>query len=131
MQNDENQVDWMLQKSYKNSKRSCNAGAFAQIASECCDLLRIRDNSRTGDNRKDAPETTIGLRKEVACISENCLWIWERVINLWSSYKRKIVNSLLVYRSDQGLLTSYRMFVKRSREFPRQTIGSLLPEGVT
>jgi len=60
-----------LQKSYENSEIRCNAAAFAQIASECYDVLRIRDNSRTGDNRKDAPETTIGLREEVACISEN------------------------------------------------------------
>jgi hypothetical protein len=47
-----------------------HAAAFAQIAGECCDVLGIRDKSRTGDNRKDAPEITIGLLGEVACISE-------------------------------------------------------------
>lgn len=60
-----------LQKSYENSVIHCHAAAFAQIAGECCDVLRIRDNSRTWHNRKDAPEITIGLREEVACISEN------------------------------------------------------------
>jgi hypothetical protein len=87
----------------------------------------------TGNNRKDAPKTTIGFREEVACtsINEKFLWSWETVINLWRSYKRKIVNSLLVYRNDQGLLTSYLIFVKRPRQFVRQTIGSLVSEGVT
>lgn len=73
MQNDENQVDGALQKSYENSEIFCNASVFAQFAGECCDVLRIPDNSRTGDNRVDAPETTIDLREEVASRSENCL----------------------------------------------------------
>jgi hypothetical protein len=71
MQNDEKPSRPNLQKSYKNSEIRCHAAAFAQIAGECCDVLRVRDNSRTGDNRKDAPEITIGLGDGVACISEN------------------------------------------------------------
>jgi hypothetical protein len=45
-----------------------------------------------------APGTTIGLLEEGARISENWLVNWKTSINLCISYKRKIVNWLLVYR---------------------------------
>jgi hypothetical protein len=42
--------------------------------------------------------TTIDLREEGARISENWLINWKTGINLCISYKRKLVNRLLVYR---------------------------------
>jgi hypothetical protein len=74
---------------------------------------------------------TIGLRVEGARISENWLVNWKTGINLCVSYKRKLVNRLLMYQGITVFVFIILQQTKHIEKNPWQADSRLASQGIS